>query len=67
VRGINSVGLQRRGVPEDSARALRRAVRKLWMSRTPRAIALRELASDPDPYVQKLLTALASRESSIAV
>jgi UDP-N-acetylglucosamine acyltransferase len=58
VRGLNVVGLQRRGVPDASIAALRRAVRKLWMSRTPRADALRQLADDVDPYVRRLLTAL---------
>jgi len=58
VRGLNVVGLRRRGLPDESIAALRRAVRKLWMSRVPRAEALRVLESDPDPYVQKLLEAL---------
>ncbi len=58
VRGLNVVGLRRRGVPEESVLALRRAVRKLWMSDRPRAVALRDLAGDPDPYVRLLLEAL---------
>ena len=58
VRGLNVVGLRRRGVEEASITALRRAVRKLWVSRTPRAEALRALEAEADPYVQKLLEAL---------
>jgi UDP-N-acetylglucosamine acyltransferase len=58
VRGLNVVGLQRRGVPVESIAALRRAVRKIWMSRVPRAEALRALAGESDPYVKKLLGAM---------
>jgi UDP-N-acetylglucosamine acyltransferase len=59
VRGINVVGLRRRGVPEESVAALRRAARKLWASRVlSRAAALRALQSDDDPYVRRLLGAL---------
>ncbi len=61
VRGLNVVGLRRREVPEESVSALRRAVRRLWMSHTPRADALRALAEEADPYVRKLLEALGRR------
>jgi UDP-N-acetylglucosamine acyltransferase len=60
VRGLNVVGLRRRGVPDESIAALRRAVRKLWMSRVPRAEALEALSAEADPYVQKLLEALST-------
>jgi UDP-N-acetylglucosamine acyltransferase len=60
VRGLNVVGLRRRGVPEESIAALRGAVRKLWMSRTPRTEALRALEHSADAYVQKLIASLAS-------
>jgi UDP-N-acetylglucosamine acyltransferase len=60
VRGLNVVGLRRRGVPERSITALRRAVRKLWMSKTPQSETLRTLADEDDPYVQRLLAALHS-------
>jgi UDP-N-acetylglucosamine acyltransferase len=60
VRGLNVVGLRRRGVPEDSIRALRRAARRLWLSRETRAQALRELESDGDPYVRRLIASLRS-------
>jgi UDP-N-acetylglucosamine acyltransferase len=58
VRGLNVVGLRRRGVAEDSIAALRRAVRKLWMARLPRTEALKALEAEADPYVRKLLEAL---------
>jgi UDP-N-acetylglucosamine acyltransferase len=60
VRGLNVVGLRRRGVPEESLVALRRAVRKLWHSSGPtRAATLRELAQVNDEWVRKLVAALA--------
>jgi UDP-N-acetylglucosamine acyltransferase len=58
VRGLNVVGLRRRGIPEASVAALRQAVRKLWASKIPRAEALRTLAATEDPYVRALLSAL---------
>jgi UDP-N-acetylglucosamine acyltransferase len=58
VRGLNVVGLRRRGIPEESIGALRRAVRKLWMSRATRVEALRVLREGHDPYVRRLVEAL---------
>lgn len=58
VRGLNVVGLRRRGVPEESIRALRRAVSKLWLSSTTRAQGLRELEAEGDRYVRRLVAAL---------
>jgi UDP-N-acetylglucosamine acyltransferase len=60
VRGVNVVGLRRRGVPEESIDALERAVRKLWMSGRTRAEALRELllTGPTDPYVRRLVAAI---------
>ena len=58
VRGLNVVGLRRRGVPEDSIRALRRAVGRLWLSPGTRAEGLHELAADADPYVRRLVASL---------
>ncbi len=58
VRGINVVGLRRRGVPEPSIDALLRAARKLWLSRITRSEALRALESEGDPMVRTLLEAL---------
>jgi UDP-N-acetylglucosamine acyltransferase len=58
VRGLNVVGLRRRGVPEESIRALERAVWKVWHSRTTRAAALEELATVDDEWVCRLVEAL---------
>jgi len=61
VRGLNVVGLRRRGVPEESIVALRRAVRALWPSPrggATRAEATRALEGHPDPYVRMLLSSV---------
>ncbi len=58
VRGVNTVGLRRRGVAEAQVTALGRAVRRLFLARITRAAALRELDGDPDPLVQRLLASL---------
>lgn len=66
VRTINRVGLTRRGVPEPSIAALKRAFRMLFRASRPRAEALvaaqRELGADP--WVDRLLCFL--REPSPA-
>ena len=58
VRGLNVVGLRRRGVPEDSIAALSRAVRKIWHSGTTRAGALRQIEAVDDVWVRRLVGAL---------
>jgi UDP-N-acetylglucosamine acyltransferase len=58
VRGVNVVGLRRRGVPEESIRALGKAVHALWSSRATHAEALRSLEGATDPYVKRLLEAV---------
>jgi UDP-N-acetylglucosamine acyltransferase len=58
VRGLNVVGLRRRGIPDASIAALRRAVRKLWHSGASRAEALLALDRETDPYVRQLVEAL---------
>ena len=62
VRGLNVVGLERRGLQKTNLEALRRAVRKLWMSKATRASALAGLAADADPYVRRLVAWLAHRD-----
>jgi UDP-N-acetylglucosamine acyltransferase len=59
VRGINVVGLRRRSVPEESIAALERAARSLWLSKQTRADALSALRDEKDPYVRRLVGALA--------
>jgi UDP-N-acetylglucosamine acyltransferase len=58
VRGVNVVGLRRRGVPEESVRALGRAVRRLFLSRVPRVQVIAQLEGDEDPYVRRLVDAV---------
>jgi UDP-N-acetylglucosamine acyltransferase len=58
VRGLNVVGLRRRGISETSIAALERAVCRLWLSGTTRAEAMRSLASVEDPLVRTLRRAL---------
>jgi UDP-N-acetylglucosamine acyltransferase len=64
VRGLNVVGLRRRGVPDESIRALKNAVRKLWLGRGTRDGALRELEGHADPWVRRLVASLMSRKNS---
>jgi len=62
VRGLNRVGLARRGVPRESRDALESAFRVLYRKGVPLAVALREM--DPeltaDAYVTRLVTFLTS-------
>jgi UDP-N-acetylglucosamine acyltransferase len=58
VRGVNVVGLRRRGVPEESIRALKSAVRKLWGAGATHAAVLEGLAGEGDAWVRRLVTAL---------
>ncbi|MGH7437266.1 MAG: acyl-ACP--UDP-N-acetylglucosamine O-acyltransferase [Polyangiaceae bacterium] len=64
VRGLNSVGLRRRGVPEESIAALERIVKTVWMSRHTRAEALVVIAEragsegDTDAYAKRLVAFL---------
>jgi UDP-N-acetylglucosamine acyltransferase len=59
VRGVNVVGLRRRGVSEASIAALERAVRRIWLSRRTHADAVESLRAEEDPYVRKLLSSMA--------
>jgi UDP-N-acetylglucosamine acyltransferase len=59
VRGVNVVGLRRRGVPEESIGALRRAVYKLWHAGGTVAGALDVLErEETDPWVRRLIEAV---------
>ena len=58
VRGLNYVGLRRRGVPEPSIEALEAIVRTVWMSRKTRSEALAAVigrGEPDDPFVRRLL------------
>jgi UDP-N-acetylglucosamine acyltransferase len=62
VRGLNLVGLRRRGVPEESVLRLEKAFRMLFGKKMPRAEAIRNVERG-DAFVDALLLAL---ESSVA-
>jgi UDP-N-acetylglucosamine acyltransferase len=64
VRGLNVVGLRRRGVPDGSIRALKDAVRKLWLGRGTLNGALGDLQGHADPWVRRLVAWLMSRKNS---
>jgi len=55
VRGLNEVGLDRRGVPEGSRVQLRAAHRALYRSGRPIDAALRDIEV-ADPFVERLVT-----------
>ncbi len=63
VRGLNRVGLQRRGVPETSVAVLERAFRAIFQGDKPRSVALGDLGVDDlsDPYVAALVAFLRAR------
>jgi UDP-N-acetylglucosamine acyltransferase len=61
VRALNRVGLGRTGVPEASMAALERAFRAIFRGGTPQAVAAAALSGDPDPFVRRLVEALAPR------
>jgi UDP-N-acetylglucosamine acyltransferase len=63
VRGLNVVGLRRRGVPEESICALERAVRKIWLSGQTRRAAVLALRAEGDPYVRRLVSSLEEASS----
>lgn len=60
IRGLNRVGLERGGVPEESRRALSTAYRMLFRKGEPMALGARDIPETVrrDPYVTRLLAAL---------
>jgi UDP-N-acetylglucosamine acyltransferase len=67
--GLNSVGLQRRGIPEAARLELRRAYRTLFRSRLNLKDALARARSELEPYpeVQLLLDFYAQSERGVTV
>ena len=67
IRGINQVGLQRRGFSEAAVRALREAHRLIWRSGKNTSQALEQLRqkTDPDPAVSTLIDFIASSQRGI--
>jgi UDP-N-acetylglucosamine acyltransferase len=66
VRGLNTVGLERAGVPDASRDALERAYRALFRKGTPMTVAVSEIDASlrGDPYVAKLLEFLSGAAPS---
>lgn len=58
VRGINRVGLQRNGFPQEIIARLEAVLRATHRRGTPRAVAVRPYADDPLPEVRRLVAAL---------
>lgn len=59
VRGVNTVGLRRNGVPEVSVQALRRAQRALYNGEQPLQVAARQFVETADdPFVRDLVRAI---------
>jgi UDP-N-acetylglucosamine acyltransferase len=62
VRGVNVVGLKRRGVDASSIAALERAYRHIYRSGLPIASALIDVAArEDDPYVRRLVEFVRTR------
>jgi UDP-N-acetylglucosamine acyltransferase len=68
-RGLNLVGLKRRGFSDDQIRALRTAYKKLFLKKTGTLDeALAELEADPasaDPNVAKLMDFIRTSERGV--
>jgi UDP-N-acetylglucosamine acyltransferase len=62
VRGINTVGMRRAGIPDEVAEAMGRAYRRIYRRGRPRAEVLEEMESETDlpPEVRTLCEALRS-------
>lgn len=63
VRAVNTVGLERRGVPADSIREVERVFRAIYMQRVPRAEALANVRTD-DPWARRLVEAVRALSSA---
>jgi UDP-N-acetylglucosamine acyltransferase len=65
VRALNRVGLSRRGVPEDSQRALARAFRMVFRSGAPRSQSLPTVRQElgESPYVRRLVDFLMTSQA----
>ncbi|MCH2112570.1 MAG: acyl-ACP--UDP-N-acetylglucosamine O-acyltransferase [Planctomycetes bacterium] len=64
VRGVNTVGLNRRGISSESVSQLRDAYRRLFGEDTPRALAIQEMEAQGDlcPEVMRLIAFLRDME-----
>lgn len=58
VKALNRVGLERTQVPVESREALKRAFRRIFVSKAPRAEALAELEGAEDAFVREMISFL---------
>lgn len=67
VRGVNTVGLARGGVPEADQEALKRAYRRLYRSATPQSAVLEDMRQEQheSPYVAELVRAMTALEGVV--
>lgn len=67
VRGVNTVGLTRGGVPEEDQEALKRAYRRLFRSAKPQSAALEEMRGEEheSTYVANLVKAMTDMEGAV--
>lgn len=67
IRGVNQVGLQRRGFSDAAVRALREAFRVIWRGGKNTSQALEELrrVEDPDPALSTLIDFIAASQRGI--
>ena len=67
VRGVNTVGLTRGGVPEGDQEALKRAYRRLFRSAKPQSAALEEMRGEEheSAYVANLVKAMTDMEGAL--
>ena len=64
VRGVNLIGLQRNGVPDDEIENLRAAFKRIWRSGKPRKPILAEMRAEESvsPFVLELLESMGRTE-----
>lgn len=67
VRGVNTVGMTRGGVPEEDQEALKRAYRRLFRSAKPQSAALEEMRGEEheSTYVANLVKAMTDMEGAV--
>lgn len=67
VRGVNTVGLTRGGVPEEDQEALKRAYRRLFRSAKPQSAALEDMRGEEheSAYVANLVKAMTDMEGAV--
>jgi len=64
IRGVNTIGLNRRGVSAESIRQLRDAYRRLWAEETPTSLAIQEMEAGGEwcPEAKRLIAFMRDME-----